>query len=157
MTDYIAERKVAAKLVKSHPYGVMHSLKGWVIYEIQRVEKVAAVCKLRHDTSRDDPTLVADVLAERLDPEHSHTFVISQFRALFKTLDEAIAAIDAFELRYGWQRKHARECKKAVELARRNLVSAEQSLEFSALTKLDTFNAESQASVCFQMYNQQEK
>jgi hypothetical protein len=47
---------------------------------------------IKHNTSRPDPTLVADVLGERPDPEQTHKHFFFAFTACFHTLEDALAA-----------------------------------------------------------------
>lgn len=150
------EHAKAQEIIAQYRFGVLNAKEGWQVIEIDRVEKVVAIGRIKHDTSRPDPTLVADVLSEQHDPDEERKVFVAHFLALFRSLNDAIEAIDAFERQYGWQRQHIRECKKAVELAKRNLHSAEQSLSYTAMTKFDTYRAVSQTDVTYRIYGSSE-
>lgn len=147
----------AANISTEFPFGVLSNADGWRIYEIVRTERTAAICLLRHDTSRPDPTLVADVLAENLNSELEYGMQISAFQAAFKTLADAIHAITEFDIRHGWERQHIKDMKAALFTAKRNLHAAEQSLQLSTKIKLDCFGGLSQSDIINSVYKGSEQ
>lgn len=138
------ELRRAHRIVAEYPFGVINANDGFRVIRISTIEEKGLLClgHMKHDTSREDPTLVADVLRETYDPETVHKHFFFQFVAFFKTLDVAIARIDAHEARYGWERKHIRQCREALTLAQRNLRAAEQSQRQTVWDKFDRWAAE---------------
>lgn len=120
-------------VARKYPFAVAtDDPRGLKVYEITRhTAGGEAVVRLRHDTARNDPTLVEDVLMERFDPEETHKMSLSVFSLFFRTLDEAVEVVKRYEEQHGWRRKHLLECKKAFQKAQRDVRMTEDAIRLS--------------------------
>jgi hypothetical protein len=139
-----------------NPYGVLNTDAGFHIYKIDGISErfeTSLVCRLCHDTSRVDPTLVLDTLMETHDPQAERRFWVHQFVAFFPTLETAIEAVDKHELRYQWERDLVENTKKALEQAQRQHRAAQQSQRYTVACEFDSYKGLNALAITHDYYS----